>query len=249
MGRALAKPIIQIGLVNIPIRLETLQRSHDISFNNVCSECKGSPVKLKWWCPKCSAEFLSSAGFLKGYYDKSESKLKVFSKEQISILSNENTKIEIMAVIPSGNIPFYFVEKTYSVMPEKKYEELFNLFYAVLNDYGYTIIGKYSLRGHQHIVAIIPYQERLFMSILYYPDEVNLPQELAKTQQNIKDNAELLAKILQKFEKASLTSIDIKDERTEAVIKLLEGGTILDDIPTPKPSSNIQELLKRSLEV
>jgi len=246
--RSIAKPIIQIGLVNIPIRLETLQRSHDISFNNVCSECKGSPVKLKWWCPKCSAEFLSSAGFLKGYYDKVNNKLKVFSKEQINILTQGDTKIEIIAVIPSGNVPFYFVEKTYSVMPEKKYEDLFALFYAVLNDYGYTIIGKYSLRGHQHIVAIIPYQERLFMSMLYYPDEVNLPQELAKTQQNIKDNAELLAKILQKFERNSLIELDIKDERTEAVIKLLEEGTIMDSVPVPNPKSDIKELLKKSLE-
>lgn len=205
-------------------------------------------MKQKWWCSNCSEEFLSSVNFLKGWEDKVNNKLKVFSKEQISILSQDNTKIEIIAVIPSGNIPFYFVEKSYSVMAEKKYEELFNLFYAVLNEYGYTIIGKYSLRGHQHIVAIIPYQERLFMSILYYPDEVNLPQELAKTQENIKENAELLAKILQKFEKANLTSIDIKDERTEAVIKLLENGTILDDIPIPKPSNNIQELLKKSLE-
>jgi len=249
MGKAISKPILQIGLINIPLRLETLQRSHDISFNNVCSECKKSVVKLKWFCPNCQAEFLSSRNFLKGYFDKINKQLKVFSKDQVNVLAKGDSKIEIIAVIPNSNIPFYFVEKTYAVMPETKYEELFGLFYSVLNDYGYSIIGRYSIKGHQHIVAIIPYQERLFMSILFYPDEVNLPKELLKIEGNIRENAELLAKILQKFEKNSIAELDIKDERTEAVIKLLEEGTIMDNVPVPNPKSDIKELLKKSLEI
>jgi DNA end-binding protein Ku len=250
MSRAIAKPIIQLGLLNVPTRIETLQRNHDIGFSYVCPSCKESGVKQKWYCPKCNKDHLNTTEFLKGYSDKISGTLKVFTKEQIANFESSG-KVEIIGVIPSGEIPFYMVEKTYSLMPNAdidKDHSIFGLFYNGLVDFGYIAIGKYVMRNKEHIVAVIPHSQRLFMAILYYPDEIELTETLKATKSS-QDHAELLKTLFSKIEKPSIEKFELKDDRTEAIIEMIENGTEIQIEARPSKKENIAEALRKSIEV
>lgn len=251
MPRAIAKPIVSIGLFNVPIRIETLQRSHDISFSYVCPSCKESGVKQKWYCPKCDKDHLGTGDFLKGYYDKVSSTLKVFTKEQIQNFECSG-KIEILGVIPCGEIPFYMVEKTYTIVPNAEIDKdhsIFSYFYNGLVNLGYIAIGKYVMRNKEHIVAFIPHSERLFMSILYYADEIELPNPL-KSSEMPKEHAELIKTLFGKVEKPSIEQFNLQDDRTEAIIQMIENGTeIYTETPKSTKKENIEQMLRESIRV
>jgi DNA end-binding protein Ku len=245
MSRAIAKPMISIGLLNVPIRIESIARTHDISFKYVCPECKTDNIHQKHYCSACDKDYLTTTQFLKGF--RTADSLKVFSKEQIQNFESSG-KIEIVGIVPSGEIPFYLVEKTYGITPNKeldKNNEIFNLFYESVVENGYIAIGTYTMRNKQHKIAIIPHSERLFMAILHYPDEIDMQNKI-EVKESKKENKELLKMLLSKIEKPSIDSIDVQDERIEAIIQAIEQGTEIKI--AEKPTSNIAEALKASIK-
>ena len=176
--RAIKKTIINFGLVSIGVKLTSLKEQEPLSFHNICPYCKGQINYLKF-CKNCNKEIKYNE-MLKGYRICKGIGIKVFSKEEIEKLKElEYYKgIEIKAFIPSEDIPFFYIENTYNLLPESEdFTKPFVLFLKAIELSGLSAVGKMIMRNKEYIVMVRAYQGRLFLSTLIYPHRIFLPEK------------------------------------------------------------------------
>jgi len=184
MKKAIKKTTIQFGLVSIPIKLTTLQTQEPISFHNICPYCKSQINYLKW-CKNCNKE-IKNEEMLKGFKISKSSGMVILTQEQIEKIKQEEDKgIEIIGFVKREEIPFFLYEKTYNVMP---YEDKKNGNVMGLNSYllfrealklsGYCAIGKMIMKNKSYLVSITEYQDRLLLSVLYYPHRISFDEKV-----------------------------------------------------------------------
>lgn len=168
---------ISFGLVTIPVKVYTANKSGEsISFNLLHDKCH-SRLKQQYVCP-VDGEIVERSQMVKGYqYAKDQYVL--FSEEELKALERKSTQqIEIVEFVPGDTVdPIYF-DKVYYLGPDKHGERPYALLSAALEETERWALARYSTRGKQYVVAIRPYQDGLLMQQLRYANEVRKFSEL-----------------------------------------------------------------------
>lgn len=165
---------IAFGLVNIPVKLETAVRSHDLSFR-LLYQPKGSkapcPVKYQRVCKKDDKE-VPWGDVVKGYE---------FEKDRFVILENEDFEkaalatsktFELQDFTPDGAIDPRFFEKPYYLIPQKGGERAYALLRDAMKKTGTLGIGTITLRKKQYLASIKPLDDAIVLDLMRFADEV-----------------------------------------------------------------------------
>jgi DNA end-binding protein Ku len=255
MGKAIATTYINFGLVNIPIRIETLARDESIKFNMLCpSHHKINHIN---YCQICQKSYDYSE-LLKGYQVE-ENKFVVFTKEQLEQLKEKTNAMRVLGFIEETEIPFLLFDTTYNITPQhdrkKGYIGLksFVLFKEALKISGLCCIVKFTLKTKEHLGIIKVFQDRLFLTILHYPYEITISE---KVSDNLTDEElELGLKLLESLKINSWADFyksdneEIKDKFKEKVLALV-GGKSMEEVKTITTIGNsLKEQLEKSLEL
>jgi DNA end-binding protein Ku len=244
------KSVIAFGMVAIPIAMYTTTQDNDIHFNQLHKE-DNSRIRYKKTCAHCGKE-ITADDIVKGYeYDTD--KYVVITDEEIEKIKTEKEKsIQILHFAQLNQISPVYYEKTYQALPEAGGEKAFELLRAALMSEQKIAIGKTVIGTTDTLMAIIPREDGVLISTMFYADDI---RELQKPYTNLAvSEAELnMAKMLINSMDTPFDPSKYKDEYQKKLRELIEIKISGKEIVAAEPESsgkviNLMDALKASVE-
>ncbi|WMI79895.1 non-homologous end joining protein Ku [Anaerotignum sp. MB30-C6] len=244
------KSVITFGMVAIPIALLTATQDNDIHFNQLHKE-DNSRIRYKKTCAHCGKE-VTTKDIVKGYeYDKE--KYVVITEEEIEKIKTEKEKsIQILHFAQLNQISPVYYEKTYQAAPEPGGEKAFELLRSALMGEQKIAIGKTVMGTKDTLMAIIPREEGILISTMFYADEI---KELQKpyTKPEVSEQELNMAKTLINSMDTPFNPSQYKDEYQARLRELIETKISGKEIVAAEPDGaakviDLMEALKASVE-
>lgn len=244
------RSVISFGLVAIPVSMYTATQDNDIHFNQLHKEDQ-SRVRYKKTCAHCGKE-LKSEDIVKGYeYDKE--RYVVVSDDEIEKIKTEKEKsIQILHFAQLNQISPAYYDRTYQAVPDAGGERAFELLRSALMREQKIAIGKTVLGTKDTLMAIIPRENGMLISTMFYQDDI---KELQKSYK-IPEPAEQELKMAQVLINSMDTPFDpaqYKDEYQGKLKELIETKISGKEVVAPTPERagnviNLMDALKASIE-
>jgi DNA end-binding protein Ku len=254
-ARPIANGNISFGLVSIPVKLFSAARSKSVSFN-LLHQKDNSRIQQKIYCPVDDA-IIDRSELVRGY-EIEKGRFVVFTDEELKNLeaSGSDHAIEITEFLPLSEVdPLYF-EESYFLESDHGAGKAYRLLTDAMASSERVALGRYTMRGKEHLVLLRPYAKGLMLHTLYYADEVKAADEFDRSLNEATKEAELtLAKRLiddltqQKFDPSQY-----HDTYRERVIQAAQQKVAGEEVTAaPKPAERGQVIdlmaaLKASLE-
>ena len=244
------KTIISFGLVAIPVALYTATQDNDIHFNQLHKE-DNERIRYKKVCVHCGKE-LATSDIVKGYeYDKDH--YVIVTDEEIEKIKTEKEKsVQILHFAQLNQISPVYYEKTYQAIPEPGGEKAFELLRQALMSEQKIAIGKTVFGTKDTLMAIIPREDGVLISTMYYQDDV---KELQKsyTKPEVAEQELNMAKMLINSMATPFNPSEYSDEYQGKLRQLIESKISGREMISVKsePQGNIVNLmdaLKASIE-
>ena len=164
------KSVITFGMVAIPIAMYTATQDRDVHFNQLHKE-DSSRIRYKKTCAHCGKE-ITAADIVKGFeYDKDQ--YVVVTDDEIERIKTEKEKsIQILHFAQLNQISPVYYDKTYQAAPEAGGEKAFELLRAALMAEQKIAIGKTVMGTKDTLMAIIPREDGILISTMFYADDI-----------------------------------------------------------------------------
>ena len=244
------KSVITFGMVAIPIAMYTATQDNDIRFNQLHAE-DNSRIRYKKTCAHCGKE-ITSKEIVKGYeYDKD--KYVVITDEEIEKIKTEKEKsIQILHFAELNQISPVYYEKTYQAAPEAGGEKAFELLRSALMAEQKIAIGKTVMGTKDTLMAIIPREEGILISTMFFADEVKEIQKQYTKPEVAKQELEM-AKLLINSMDTPFDPSKYKDEYQVRLRELIEAKISGKEVVATEPESagkviDLMEALKASVD-
>jgi DNA end-binding protein Ku len=244
------KSVITFGMVAIPIAMYTATQDNDIHFNQLHAE-DNSRIRYKKTCAHCGKEITSNE-IVKGYqYDKD--KYVVITDEEIEKIKTEKDKsIQILHFAELNQISPVYYEKTYQAVPEPGGEKAFELLRSALMAEQKIAIGKTVMGTKDTLMAIIPREEGILISTMFFADEVKEIQKQYTKPEVSKQELDM-AKLLINSMDTPFDPSKYKDEYQVKLRELIEAKISGREVVAAEPESagkviDLMEALKASVE-
>lgn len=244
------KSVITFGMVAIPIAMYTTTQDNDIHFNQLHKE-DNSRIRYKKTCAHCGKE-IKGEDIVKGYeYD--EDKYVVVTDEEIEKIKTEKEKsIQILHFAQLNQISPVYYEKTYQAAPEAGGEKAFELLRSALMAEQKIAIGKTVMGTKDTLMAIIPREDGILISTMFYADDIKAVQK-QYTKPDVSDQEMNMAKVLINSMDTPFDPSKYKDEYQERLRALIETKISGKEIVAPQSDNtgkviDLMEALKASVE-
>ncbi|MEN3004905.1 Ku protein [Dehalobacterium formicoaceticum] len=213
------KSVITFGMVAIPIAMYTATQDNDIHFNQLHKEDNGR-IRYKKTCAHCGKE-ITAKDIVKGYeYD--DGKYVVVTEEEIEKIKTEKEKsIQILHFAQLNQISPVYYDKTYQAAPEAGGEKAFELLRSALMNEQKIAIGKTVMGTKDTLMAIIPREDGILISTMFYADDIKeLQKQYAKPE--VSEQEQNMAKTLINAMDTPFDAAQYKDEYQEKLRMLIE---------------------------
>lgn len=244
------KTVITFGMVAIPIAMFTATQDNDIHFNQLHKD-DNSRIRYKKTCSHCGKE-IKAEDIVKGFeYDKD--KYVVITDEEIEKIKTEKEKsIQILHFAQLNQISPVYYDKTYQAAPEPGGEKAFELLRAALMAEQKIAIGRTVLGTRDTLMAIIPREDGILISTMFYADEVKALQR-QYTKPEISEQELNMAKLLINSMDTPFDPSKYKDEYQARLRQLIEAKIAGKEIVAAEPAAegkviDLMEALKASIE-
>jgi len=167
---------ITFGLVTVPVKLVTATRSQDVRFNQL-EEGSGSRIRYRK-VSEATGEEVPNEKIVKGY-EISPGQYVVVGGEEMDAFAPKATRmIEIEDFVDLEQIDPIFYDSPYYLTPDRGAAKPYRLLLDAMADLDKVAIGRFVLRGKEHLVAIRVREEALCVETMRYVDEVVPVEEL-----------------------------------------------------------------------
>lgn len=244
--RAIGTGTISFGLVSIPIKLySTNKTSKQLSFNLIDRET-GSRLKQQYI--NADGEVVPRDRMVKGY-EFAKGQYVTFTDEELKAAEAAATKsIDIVEFVPAEAVDWVFIDKSYYLGPDKGGDKAYRLLSEAMRDTERVAIAKYAARGKQYIVMIAPHEDGLAMQQLRYADEVRSFEEVPREDATVADAELKLAKqLIEQIASEGFNPEGYEDEvktRIEAMIQEKIDGKEVTAPPHEEPKAQIVDLMQ-----
>ncbi len=244
------KSVITFGMVAIPIAMYTATQDNDIHFNQLHKE-DDSRIRYKKTCVHCGKE-IKAEDIVKGFeYD--EDKYVVVTDDEIEKIKTEKEKsIQILHFAHLNQISPVYYDKTYQASPQQGGEKAFELLRAALMAEQKVAIGKAVMGSKDTLMAIIPREDGILISTMFYADDIKEFQK-QYTQPEVSEQELNMAKALINSMDTPFDPAQYKDEYQEKLRALIETKISGKEIVAAQPEApgkviDLMEALKASVE-
>jgi DNA end-binding protein Ku len=253
-SRPIGSGNISFGLVSIPVKLFSATRSRAVSFNLLHAKDQ-SRIQQKIYCPVDDAiidrsELVRGFEFEKGRYV-------TFTDEELKNLEARNEhSIEITEFLPLERVdPLYF-EESYYLGSEPNAAKAYRLLADAMSQSGRVALGRYTMRGKEHLVLIRPFGKGLMLHTVYYSDEVRPAEDVDQaTNEPVKEAELTLAKrLIDELTQENFDPSKYHDQYRERVLEMAQqkvaGQQVTEAPPEPRRGQviDLMSALKASLE-
>lgn len=244
------KTVISFGMVAIPIAMYTATQDNDIHFNQLHKK-DNSRIRYKKTCAHCEKE-IGKDDIVKGFeYD--DDKYVVVTDDEIEKIKTEKEKsIQILHFANLNQISPVFYDKTYQDSPQTGSEKAFELLRSALMDEQKIAIGKAVLGTKDTLMAIIPREDGILISTMFYEDDIKgLQKQYSKPEINEKELS--LAKNLINAMDTPFDPSLYKDEYQEKLRALIDTKIAGKNVVAPKSEKagkviDLMDALKLSVD-
>jgi DNA end-binding protein Ku len=244
------KSVITFGMVAIPIAMYTATQDNDIHFNQLHKE-DNSRIRYKKTCAHCGKE-IGAGDIVKGFeYD--EDKYVVVTDEEIEKIKTEKEKsIQILHFAQLNQISPVYYDKTYQAAPETGGEKAFELLRAALMAEQKIAIGKAVMGTKDTLMAIIPREDGILISTMFYADDIRALQK-QYVRPDLSDQELNMAKVLINSMDTPFDPAQYKDEYQTKLRALIETKISGKEVVAAEPEGtgrviDLMEALKASIE-
>ena len=192
------------------------------------------------------------ADIIRGYeYDKD--RYIVVTDEEIEKIKTEKEKaINILHFADLGQISPVFYDKTYQTFPEPGGEKAFELLRAALMEEGKVAVGKTVFGMKDTLMAIIPREEGMLISTMFFQDEVREAQKAYPKQEVRKEELDM-AKLLIHSMDAPFEPASYHDEYQAKLRSLIDTKLAGHEVVAARPEGgagviSLMDALRASLE-
>jgi DNA end-binding protein Ku len=248
---------IAFGLVNIPVRVETAVRSHDLSFRLLHERGKDDLCQVKYErvCKNDGKEVPWNE-IVKGYeYEKDRFVVLDDGDFEKAALATSKT-FEIQDFADAEDIDPRYFEKPYYLVPQKGGERAYALLREAMRERGSVGVGTITLRKKQYLAAIKTVGEAIVLDLMRFADEIvpesefSFPDAEGFRPQELQMAQQLIENLTQPFEPEKY-----RDEYRENLMKIIQakmkGKKISlkeSDEPDMTGVIDLMERLQKSLE-
>lgn len=253
-ARSVGNGNISFGLVSIPVKLFTATRSRTVSFNLLHAKDL-SRIQQKIYCPVDDA-IIDRSELVRGF-EVEKGRYVTFSDEELKAMEAGNEHaIEITEFLPIEQVDPVYYEESFYLGAEPIASKAYRLLADAMTQTKRIALGRYTMRGKEHLVLIRPYGEGLMMHTVYYADEVRPAEDVNQApKEPVKEGELTLAKRLideltqQKFDPSKYH--DTFRERVLAAAERKVAGEQATEAPVEARRGQVIDLmaaLKASLE-
>jgi DNA end-binding protein Ku len=253
-ARPLGSATIAFGLVSIPVKLYSAAESAaTLSFNQI-DRRDGARVKQQLVSSK-TGEPVPKDEIVKGY-EFSKDQYVLFTKDELKALEVAATyMIDIAEFVPDGSVERIYFDKAYYLGPDKGGARAYHLLAQALRATARIAVGRYAVRGRQHLVMVRPKENGLMLEQLHFADEVRAFSEVPLEEVEVKEaELELAKQLIAQGMSETFDPHSYRDEVREQIMALIQRKVEGEDIsiaPTEKVEHkiiDIMEALKASLK-
>ena len=186
---------ISFGLVSIPVKLFTATRSKSVSFNLLHGKDL-SRIQQKIYCPVDDA-IIERSELVRGY-EIEKGRYVTFTDEELKSMEARNEHaIEITEFLPLEEVDPVYFEESFYLGAETVAGKAYRLLTDAMAQTERIALGRYTMRGKEHLVLIRPFGKGLMLHTIYYVDEVRPAEDVDQATSEPAKDAELkLAKRL-----------------------------------------------------
>jgi DNA end-binding protein Ku len=254
--RAVWTGAISFGLVNIPVRLYTATRSHDIAFHQV-EEKTGKRIHYKRLAEGSNRE-VPFQRIAKGY-ELSKGKTVLIEPEELEAIEPRKTHtIDIEEFVELHQIDPLYWDQTYYVGPDERAgaPKSYALMRRAMEEAGRVAIGRFVMRTKEYLVTVRPLGPGLALETMFYADEIRdldelLPAAARKAATSPKELAlarQLIDSLAGDWEPRRWKD-SYRDRVLEVIRKKARGQEIPHEVPEEQPEQvvDLMAALKASL--
>ena len=254
-SRPIANGNISFGLVSIPVKLFSATRSKSVSFNLLHAKDL-SRIQQKIYCPVDDA-IVDRSELVRGY-EVEKGRYVTFTDEELKQLeARDDHTIEITEFLPLAQVDPVYFEESYYLGSETGAAKAYRLLSDAMAQSGRVAIGRFIMRGKEHIVLLRPYDKGLMLHTIYYADEVRSSDEVDRaTNEPVKEAELTLAtRLIDELTQKKFDASRFHDTYRERVIEVAQqkvaGQEVSEVAPTEPRRGQVIDLmqaLKASLE-
>lgn len=177
-ARSIASLTVSFGLVAIPVKVYSATVSSErISFN-LLRQSDGSRVKQQYVAVN-DGKLVERSEMVKGY-EFAKDQYVMFSAEEMKALEDTTShSIDIGQFVPLESVDPVYFDGTYYLAPDKGGAKPYTLLATALRKTRQCAVGRWILRGKEHIVVIRPVGEQgLALHQLHFQAEVRAVKDL-----------------------------------------------------------------------
>jgi len=223
-----------------------------VSFNQI-DRRDGARIKQQLISSK-SGEIVPKEEIVKGY-EFAKDQYVLFTKDEIKALEVAATyMIDINEFVPDGSVERIYFDKAYYLGPDKGGARAYHLLAQALKTTKRIGVGRYAVRGRQHLVMVRPKENGLMLEQLHFADEVRAFAEVPLEEVEVKPaELELAKQLIAQGARDDFDPKSYRDEVREQITAMIQRKVEGEDIsiaPTEKVEHkiiDIMEALKASL--
>jgi DNA end-binding protein Ku len=253
-SRPIGSGNISFGLVSIPVKLFTATRSRAVSFNLLHAKDL-SRIQQKIYCPVDDA-IVDRSELVRGF-EVEKGRYVTFTDEELKKLEARNEHaIEITEFLPLERVDPVYYEESYYLGAEPNAAKAYRLLADAMRESGRVALGRFTMRGKEHLVLIRPFEKGLMLHTVYYSDEVRPAEDVDQANNEPVKEAELtLAKrLIDELTQKQFDPSKYQDHYRERVLEIAQqkvaGQEVTEAPPEPRRGQviDLMAALKASLE-
>jgi DNA end-binding protein Ku len=221
--RAIWSGSISFGLVNIPVKMYTAVREHEIRFNMLHDQDKAR-LRRKLVSETTGKE-VHPEHIIKGY-EYAKDQYVVMQKQELESCYPEHSKaIEITDFVDLADIDPVYYEKPYYLAPQSAPSgKPYRLLVEAMERSKKVGIAKMVMHDKEHLVALRPIGDAICLEMMKFADEVvgideveGIPRQAKVAEREIKAAIQLVESLSTKFDPEKY-----HDEYRDCVMKLIK---------------------------
>ena len=212
---------LTFGLVSVPVDLYPGNRTNRAPLRMLSPE--GEPLSRRYYSQKTNRD-LDNYEMVRGY-EIDKDKYVVITDEELERLAPEQSRdIDLRRFVDLESIPPIYFDRSYFLAPSEGSEKAYRLLAETMAKSNLAGIATFVMRGKEYLVAIFPENGILRAETMRFADELRSPEEVGLPEKKKIPVATIkkFEKIIEKNSDKHLSLSELKDEKTEQLLKLVE---------------------------
>jgi DNA end-binding protein Ku len=253
---AIGSGSLSFGLVNVPIKVYSTNRSQArVSFHWLHEAC-GGRVRQQYYCPK-DDKVVGRDELVRGYEVSKGRYVPVEEEELEEVRATPRESIDILEFVPAESVDVLYLDHAYYLAPDKGGAKGYAVLAEAMRRGERLAIASYAARGGEHIVAVRVDGDVMVMHQLRFADEVRPPGEIPVEKPKVSERELALAQQLiaqtseDRFDPAAHPD-QVKRRLRALVERKSAAGEVATEEATAKPAAggkviDLMDALKASL--